>query len=351
MPNRPPMTHVFILDGTLSRLQPGHESSAGLLFKLLDATAPRADLRVGYDPGIQGTGWQRWLTVATGSTINRAIQEGYAWLSTRYQDGDRIYLFGYSRGAYAARSLAGMIGRVGLLHRRHATERRIARAFRYYEAEGLSAQARQFRDKFCRAKVEIAFIGVWDTVAALGLPYPILTRLAPMATEFHDDRLGAHIAHAAQALAADETRLAFAPILWDRDQGWNGRLEQAWFPGRHADIGGQNGGRADIRPLSNIPLVWMLRRAEAAGLALPDGWAAAFPTDPTAPMRGPRAGWSKFFVLRAPRRIGACASETLHPSIEARQHFLPKYKPRARIVRAIPRHIKPKEDVSSSANC
>ncbi|MEM9431156.1 MAG: DUF2235 domain-containing protein [Pseudomonadota bacterium] len=329
MPVRPPMTHVFVLDGTLTRLEDGHESNAGLVYKLLAEGGPRAGLRVGYDPGIQGN----WIDMAAGTTINRSILAGYAWLASRYLPGDQIHLFGYSRGAYAARSLSGMIGRLGLLRRRHATERRVLRAFRYYEAGAGGRHATLFRDKFCRADVPISFIGVWDTVAALGLPYPLISRLAPMATEFHDDRLGHHVTHAAHALAIDETRTAFRPILWRREEGWDGRLSQMWFPGRHSDVGGQNGGRDDIRPLSNLALVWMLERASAAGLTLPSGWRSRFPTDAAAPMRGARAGYAKYFLFRAPRRIGLCASEEVHPSVAARSAARPGYRPRGRLVK------------------
>lgn len=131
MPDRPSRTHVIIIDGTLSRLQPGYESHAGMLYKLLEEVGQSARQVVSYDPGIQGAGLRKWLTVAAGLTINQSIEAGYAALASRYQPGDRIMLFGYSRGAYAARSLAGFIGRVGLLKARHAMQRRVHRAFRY----------------------------------------------------------------------------------------------------------------------------------------------------------------------------------------------------------------------------
>ena len=118
-------THVFIIDGTLSRLDEGRESNAGLLYKLLTERR-RADQTVGYDPGIQGEGLRKWVDVASGATINLSIEHGYAALASRYAPGDRIMLFGYSRGAYAARSLAGFIGAVGLLRKRHATQRRLS---------------------------------------------------------------------------------------------------------------------------------------------------------------------------------------------------------------------------------
>ncbi|MEO0911905.1 MAG: DUF2235 domain-containing protein [Pseudomonadota bacterium] len=329
MPDRPPKTHVFIFDGTLSKLTDGHETNAGLLYKLLTENGAHSRQSVGYDAGIQGEGWRKWVNVAAGVTINLSIMAGYAALCSRYQPGDKIMLFGYSRGAYAARSLAGFIGRVGLLRRRHAMHRRVERAFRYYEAGATSAHARRFSERFCRRDVPVEMIGVWDTVRALGLPYPGLNRLAPMATEFHDHKLGRHVAHAFHALALDENRTAFSPLLWQRQPGWPGYLEQMWFAGAHADVGGQTGGHEGVRPLSNIPLVWMLRRAEMCGLLLPPDWEQRFHRDPAAPMRGNRKGLGKYFILRAPRVAGLCGSEHTHPSVARRSAALPGYQPKA----------------------
>ncbi|MXU66074.1 DUF2235 domain-containing protein [Oceanomicrobium pacificus] len=321
--------HIFIIDGTLSRLHPEFETSAGLLYRLLEEGGPRADQTYGYNPGIQGEGLGKWLRVAAGIGINLSVCHGYSVLCSRYRPGDRIMLFGYSRGAYAVRSLAGFIGKIGLIRRQHATERRVQRAFRYYETERSNLHARQFSDRYCHRDVPIEMIGVWDTVAALGLPYPVLNRLAPMATAFHDHRLGPLIRNACQALALDETRLSYTPILWTCAPGWRGRLEQVWFAGAHSDVGGQVWRRPEARPLANIPFVWMLDRAESLGLRLPDGWRDRYPGDPAAPMVGDRAGPGKLFLLREPRLIGQADAESIHPSVFARMEQLPDYRPRA----------------------
>ncbi len=267
MPPRPARTHVFVIDGTMSRLQDGYETNAGLIYKLLAEVGPRAEQSVGYHPGVQGAGWGKWLTVAAGTTINLSICAGYSVLCSRYAPGDRIMLFGYSRGAYAARSLAGMIGRIGLLRRRHATERRVMRAFRHYQAADGSRAAAVFSDRFCRPGVPIELLGVFDTVSALGLPYPLISRLAPMATHFHDHALGTHMRHAAQALALDETRTAYAPVLWSDWPDTALSVEQLWFPGAHADVGGQVGRFPAARPLANIHWsgCWSGPRAAACG--------------------------------------------------------------------------------------
>jgi len=151
---RPPRTHVIIIDGTLSRLDDGNETNAGLLFKLLKDLGPQRDQTLHYDPGIQATGAWKWVNVAAGIGINKSIRRGYAVLASRFHPGDRVMLFGYSRGAYAVRSLAGLIARIGLLKQSNATERRVARAFRYYEARRLSRQGRVFAEQYCHQNVD-----------------------------------------------------------------------------------------------------------------------------------------------------------------------------------------------------
>jgi uncharacterized protein (DUF2235 family) len=213
---RPPRNLVFISDGTLSTLEPGVETNAGLLLKLLREVGRRPFQNFGYDPGVQGQGFARWFNAATGQGINLSILHGYAFLASRYRPGDRIFLFGYSRGAYAVRSLAGMIGTVGLLRQDKATERNIRQAFRLYEGNGTLHGSRvwaEFTAPRCHVEVPIEMLGVWDTVRALGLPYPVLSRLGHLAPEFHNDALGPHIRHGYHALALDEDRTAFTPIL------------------------------------------------------------------------------------------------------------------------------------------
>lgn len=329
MDQRPARTHVFIIDGTLSSLTDGDETNAGLLYKLLTENGPSARQTVGYNPGVQADGIMKWIHIAAGSGINLSILQGYAMLASRYEPGDDIMIFGYSRGAYAARSLAGFIGRIGLLRKRHATERRIQRAFRYYEASTISDAARAFSAKFCHTDAPIKVLGVWDTVKALGLPYPIINRLAPMATEFHNHLLSPTTQNAFHAMAIDENRRSYEPLPWQVDDNGNNHVEQAWFPGAHADVGGHVVKAYKARFLSNIPLVWMLDRAEGCGLILPDGWRDEFPQDPAAPMVGPYRGSARLFIDRGPREVGKCSSEYVHSSVWQRQEARPRYRPRA----------------------
>lgn len=310
------VTHVVVLDGTMSSLRPGCETNAGLTYKLLASGGPRAGLSLYYDAGVQWADWSSTHHVAVGRGMNRKIRAAYGFLASRYRPGDRIFLFGYSRGAFAVRSLAGCIDQIGLLEARHATVRNIRQIYRHYEMSPNGASARFFGTSMCHQGVTIEMLGVWDTVKALGLRLPLLWRLTEPAHAFHSHALGAGVRRGYHALAHDETRLAFSPQLWETAPGHQGEVEQRWFPGSHGDVGGQLGGFEPARPLSNLSLVWMLERAEAAGLELPANWRARFPCDEGAPSVGTWRGWGKLFWLRARRRMGSDPSETFHPAID-----------------------------------
>lgn len=312
--SRPPRSHIVIIDGTQSRLGENEETNAGILYKLLREVHKPEDGTLWYHPGIQGHGFWNWVTIASGWGINQAIFDGYAQLAENYNPGDKIYLFGFSRGAYAVRSISGMIGTVGLLRCHNATKDKLQFAFRLYESQASPAARSTFRSIHCHDTTTIEMIGVWDTVKALGLPYPILTYLAPMATEFHSTNISEPVKSGYQALALDEDRTAYRPVIWDVEPGWQGHLEQVWFKGAHADIGGHVWKYPKSRKLSNIPLIWMGENAEKHGLNLPTGWQARFPTDANAPMVGARAGIGKFFLLRTTRRQGEKPFEYMHSS-------------------------------------
>ncbi|MBL9050233.1 MAG: DUF2235 domain-containing protein [Tabrizicola sp.] len=309
------MDHVIVLDGTFSSLREGEVSNAGLTYQLLAEDVLRAGRTLYYEEGIQWQGWRRGMDVINGVGLEGQIRRAYGHLASHYREGDRIYLFGYSRGAFAVRSLAGVIDRVGLLKREHATERAVRLAWRHYERATDSLAAQAFVRRFCHEEAPIEMVGVWDTVKALGLRLPVFWMLTPDRHAFHNHHLGSSIRHGYHALALNETRLAFAPVLWDCPPGWEGNVEQVWFRGAHGDVGGQIGDFAAARPLANIPLVWMLERAEALGLTLPEGWRARFPCDPAAPMVGTWRSWGKAFLLRRPRTVGRDRSERLHPSV------------------------------------
>src|SRR5690606_4728232 len=122
-----------------------------------------------------------------------------------------------------------------------------------------------FRRAYCHDTLPIEMVGVWDTVMALGLRLPVLWRLGAKAYEFHSAALGESVLRGYQALALDETRVAYQPLIWKPGPETRADVRQVWFRGAHSDIGGQLAGFEAARPLANIPLVWMLERGEEAG--------------------------------------------------------------------------------------
>ncbi|MCG7623173.1 DUF2235 domain-containing protein [Epibacterium sp. Ofav1-8] len=310
---RGPLCHVIILDGTMSTLEPGQETHAGTAYRLCKEMGPQVS--VYYEAGVQWTGWNKTADVMVGRGINRKIRRAYGYLASRYRPGDKIFLIGYSRGAYAVRSLAGMLGAVGLLKTEHATVRHIRTAYRHYQLGSGSEVRSAFMRAHCHDAVDVEMVGVWDTVKALGLRLPILWRWAEVRHAFHDHRLGSHVKAGFQALALDETREVYTPVLWESTPDYTGQLEQVWFRGAHGDVGGQLGGFEEARPLANISLVWMLERAEMCGLPLPRDWRMRFPVDPDAPSVGTWSGWGKIFLMRSRRKVGQDPSERIHPSV------------------------------------
>ena len=313
--HRGAVDHIIVLDGTMSSLRVGSESNAGLAFGLFCETTKGPRRSIYYEPGLQWEGWRNLGDVAQGRGINRQIKRAYGYLASHYRLGDRIFLFGYSRGAYAVRSLAGVIDRVGLLTHQHATERNVEFIYRHYRLDPHSPSAKAFSAKYCHPDTSIQMVGVWDTVKALGWRLPLLWLWTEKHHAFHSTHLGDAIRHGFHALALDETRVVLQPVLWDTPPDRQSTVEQVWFRGAHADIGGQLGNFTQARPLANIPLVWMLEKAEACGLALPDNWHDRFPCDVHAPMVGTWQRWGKVFLLRRKRVVGADRSESLHPTV------------------------------------
>ena len=312
-----PLTHVIIIDGTMSALLPGLETNAGQAYKLIKGGMAKHTV-LHYFPGIQlqsdkvlSSCWN----IITGNGINLQIKRAYGALASRYQVGDHIILIGYSRGAFAVRSLAGIIDSMGLLKNVHATERNVITAFRYYKNGTQSKVARVFQKEKCHLVAKITAIGVWDTVKALGLPLPFIWRFFNSKHQFHNDQISKSVGHGFHALALDETRLAYKPVLWTAPVNWQGTLEQRWFRGNHGDIGGQISGFPMSRPLANIPFVWIMDRLEDAGLQLKPDWRDEYPQDISAPST---ASWWKeklFTLSRAQREIGSNPSELIHGSV------------------------------------
>lgn len=233
-----------------------------------------------YEPGLgtggyallSGTPRSTWLAKLFGYGLTAHLLSGYRFLMDHYQPGDRVYLFGFSRGAYAVRALSGMLARVGLLET--GQENLLEDALRVYTRIDRHPQAEGFFRTYARP-CPVYFIGLWDTVASLGFVYRqrlfFDTALAP------DVRYGYHV------LALDERRPRFEPLLWDERKVIEGqRVEQVWFNGAHGDVGGVYPDRG----LADVSFDWLWRRAEEAGL-LPSAAVPTLSPDPCGPLHTP----------------------------------------------------------------
>jgi uncharacterized protein (DUF2235 family) len=248
--------------------------------KLADAVLPVTrdviEQVVGYFPGVGSRNWERLRGGAFGVGLSRNVKDAYRWLVTQWTEpsagagADEIYLFGFSRGAFTVRSLAGLIRNVGLVE--PGRPDLVDEAYRHYRdrspewrADGAASVA--FRRRSSREVPYITCIGVWDTVGALGVPTRgPLGWLTRRRWGFHDVQLSGRVQSAFHALALDEQRRAFAPTVWRADDAdaHRQRVEQVWFPGSHSNVGG---GYADCT-LSDITLQWMAERAGSCGLEL-----------------------------------------------------------------------------------
>lgn len=203
----------------------------------------------------------------SGWGLSRQIRDAYTFLAEEYEEGDEIYVFGFSRGAFAARSLVGLIRHAGLPRKSDRTLiRKVAKAYHRLRRGRQHREYLQSVQPLMWPGVRVRFLGVWDTVRALGLPVwggNFSLNPLPLAERYHDVNALDVVDAAYHALAIDDQRAAFAPVLFRTEPGRaRGKLEQVWFRGAHCDVGG---GYADCR-LSDIALRWMVERASEWGL-------------------------------------------------------------------------------------
>ena len=219
---------------------------------------------------------------AFGSGINKNIQDCYRFIVQNYATGDELYFFGFSRGAFTVRSLSGLINNCGIL--RSANAHMIAKAFSIYKNPDIHPDddtSKRFRKRNSvhvdvnllshnqrraysdEGHQKIHFIGVWDTVGALGVPLSWLSFLN-REHMFHDNKIGPNILNARHALAIDERRDDFEPTIWKQRPTVD--IKQVWFSGCHSDVGGGLKPDNDGTLLSDIPLKWIMKEATDAGL-------------------------------------------------------------------------------------
>ncbi len=255
---------VVCLDGTWNKPQDNIRSTN--VVKIMRAICPTGGNGTKqitfYDKGV-GTGdpLDKFQGGAFGRGLDDNVKDGYRFLGNNYEKEDEIYIFGFSRGAYTARSLAGLIGVCGLLGK--TTMGELDRAWDFYRTDKRKRQEEERKRIHDAADTDIGIkcIGVWDTVGALGIPLQSLNWLTHRKHKFHDTNLGAIVDCAFHALAIDEKRLSFAPTLWEAAEPVENQIvEQVWFPGVHSNVGGGY----DSASLSDLALEWMINRVSAA---------------------------------------------------------------------------------------
>jgi uncharacterized protein (DUF2235 family) len=211
----------------------------------------------------------------TGRGVHKNIMDGYRYIVQNYSEGDEIFLFGFSRGAYTVRSLCGLINNCGILKRPNA--QRVQEAFNLYKKSGGANKpdgqnSTEFRDLYSHESRDVKFVGVWDTVGAMGIPISFLG-LFEDRDEFYDTKLGSNVKVARHALALDEIRSDFEPTIWVPRLALN--IKQTWFSGVHSDVGGGYKPDKNSVVASAAPLSWMSDEAAAFGLSLEPFWIAA----------------------------------------------------------------------------
>ena len=240
--------------------------------------------------GTTGLKLESWIEGATGVGVDDNIRSAYQFIAQNYLPGDEIYLFGFSRGAFTARSLAGLITACGILFRQSLGA--LPNAWKYYRSPKPHSPA-AFTELYKNDRVQshqdpcITFLGVWDTVGSLGIPGSLLAASNKEKFAFHDTTPSPFVKHAVHSLAIDEHRHDFTPTFWTGEVPAGAAIQQVWFAGVHSDVGGGY----NTRTLADIPLVWMAKQAEAIGLAL--DWTClpdATMLDPTAPSHDSSSG-------------------------------------------------------------
>lgn len=261
-----PKNIVVFSDGTGQEGGEGNNTNVYKLFNMIDDRS--AKQAAFYDAGL-GTGWRKFTGNVAGAGISKNILECYEFIFEHFESGDRIFLMGFSRGAATVRSLSSFIHYFGILPK--SRPELIERAYKIYkidDADERKAKAGEFVDRHHNMWTRIKFLGCYDTVAALGSPIEavstLLNSIPGLQHKFHNFTLSESVENAYQALAIDEERKTFHPILWDAQAKDYQKIRQVWFAGMHTDVGGGY----EEQDLSDIPLAWMTQRAVDHGLLL-----------------------------------------------------------------------------------
>lgn len=283
-----PKNIILCSDGTGNTAVKGRGTNVFKLFEAIDLTEyrtnPQLDAQLAfYDDGVgtQGSAPLKVLGGAAGYGLAHNVKKLYRELARVYDPGDRIFLFGFSRGAFTVRTLAGMIGACGVVKggefgTSRALRRAVDAAYATYRSSYRSkltdwwANRTQQQQKIAippakvHTGVPIRFVGVWDTVDAVGMPFALADIVNTWVVQFKFPArtLGKHVEHAYHALSLDDDRRAFQPVLWHAQD--DERVEQVWFAGVHSNVGGGY----PKQGMSLVALDWMLRKAADHGLRM-----------------------------------------------------------------------------------
>lgn len=288
---RPRRNLVLLSDGTGNSAAKLNKTNVWRLYQALDLG--RDEQIAFYDDGVGTSGIRplRLLGGAVGWGLSRNVRDLYEFLCRHHREGDQLYLFGFSRGAFTVRTLAGLIARCGVLDCSKAVPGRGGRSLQLNTREGLKAGVKlayrsyrrgykapvarlyrwlrdlilrpvpppdEFRHQYSFDSVGIRFIGVWDTVDAVGLPVDELSTMIDRIFyphRFPDQDLSPRVERACHAIAIDDERHTFHPVLWnEHGTADSGRISQVWFAGMHSNVGG---GYPDD-DLACVSLRWMI---------------------------------------------------------------------------------------------
>jgi uncharacterized protein (DUF2235 family) len=284
-----------------------------------------------YDSGVgtDGTPFEHFFGGSMGAGLFQKIQDGYECLSYVWDPGDEIYIFGFSRGAYTARSLGGMIATFGVPNKNldNQTVKRIFDAYRISDHTQRLAAKNVLNADYGLADVTIRMVGVWDTVGSLGIPGHLFDAFDQEKYGFLDTTLNPCIDKAFHAVAIDERRASFLPTLWSNLDGTaranDDKVQQVWFPGVHCDVGGSYA----QTQLSNITLRWMIDNAKAQGLLFDDlavdACISPKPYDP----KGPAHDEWKIIPWGLPKRRTIPAIAVISNTVRVRIEQDPTYRP------------------------
>ena len=244
------------------------------------------------------------------------------------QPAMKIFLFGFSRGAYTIRCLCGLINNVGILKRPDANL--INQAFEHYKKSSAAyapagEKSKVFRTAHSHASRKVHFVGVWDTVGAMGIPLSFLGFFDDK-DEFYDTKIGRNVGVARHAMVIDELREDFEPTIWQPKSDVD--IHQVWFTGAHSNVGGSYKPDADGAALSDTPLQWMMGEAKTHGLALEPHLKAGLKTNPLAKLHNSRRSFyrvkKKFY-----RDIDHGKGDVLiHDSVKQRWDQDASYRPK-----------------------